>query len=82
MGKRRVPKHLRESLSLARAEKKRRISNSGDDKENVSRGYAKRLYRMYPPSVGKNVDAELEENVISALDSVPLETMRKYVYFL
>lgn len=38
-------------------------------------GYAKRLYRCYPPS---SKDCDLEQNVIRALDSVPLTSMRKF----
>jgi len=37
-------------------------------------GYAKRIYRCYPPS---SKESELEANVIKALDSVPLDSMRK-----
>ncbi|KIJ14820.1 hypothetical protein PAXINDRAFT_155912 [Paxillus involutus ATCC 200175] len=37
-------------------------------------GYAKRLYRCYPTS---SKEADLERNVISALDAVPLMTMRR-----
>ena len=39
-------------------------------------GYAKRKYREYPSS---SSEASLEKNVILALDSVPLETMRRCV---
>jgi len=39
-------------------------------------GYAKRVYRQYPPS---SKEEDLERNVLSALKSVPLEIMRKYV---
>ncbi|KZP15579.1 hypothetical protein FIBSPDRAFT_750052 [Athelia psychrophila] len=38
-------------------------------------GYAKRIYRHYPAS---SREADLERNMLAALDSVPLETMRKY----
>jgi len=38
-------------------------------------GYSKRLYRCYPAS---SKDANLEQNVIKALDLVPLESMRKF----
>ncbi|KAF9231466.1 hypothetical protein BU15DRAFT_33204, partial [Melanogaster broomeanus] len=38
-------------------------------------GYAKRVYRCYPPS---SKDADLEANVIKALNSVPLESIRKF----
>lgn len=34
---------------------------------------------MYPPSSKTGIDAELEKNVISALDAVPLESMRRFV---
>jgi len=37
-------------------------------------GFAKRIYRHYPPSP-KEID--LEANVLSALETVPLESMRK-----
>jgi hypothetical protein len=37
-------------------------------------GYAKRKYRLNPPS---SSEADLERNVIAALDSVPLITMRR-----
>ncbi|KIK72661.1 hypothetical protein PAXRUDRAFT_21729 [Paxillus rubicundulus Ve08.2h10] len=37
-------------------------------------GYAKRLYRCYPPF---SKDVDLEQNVIRSLDSVPLESMWK-----
>jgi hypothetical protein len=37
-------------------------------------GYAKRLYHCYPAS---SKDSDLERNVVEALDSVPLESMRK-----
>jgi hypothetical protein len=39
-------------------------------------GYAKRVYRQYPPSKS---EADLEKNLLSALESIPLVTMRKYV---
>ncbi|KAG1835846.1 hypothetical protein F4604DRAFT_1623007 [Suillus subluteus] len=38
-------------------------------------GYAKRIYRQYPTS-SKEVD--LERNVLSALESVPLDSMRRF----
>ncbi|OBZ62739.1 hypothetical protein A0H81_15008 [Grifola frondosa] len=38
-------------------------------------GYAKRKYRLNPPS---SAEANLERNVIAALDSVPLITMRRF----
>ena len=37
-------------------------------------GYAKRLYRLYPPT-SKSVD--MEKNVEMALDSIPIESMRR-----
>ncbi len=37
--------------------------------------HAKREYRSYPPS---KLDADLESNVIKALDSVPIESIRRY----
>jgi len=42
-------------------------------------GYAKRVYREYPAS-SKEVD--LEHNVVSALESVPLVSMRKCVHII
>ncbi|KAF7300018.1 hypothetical protein MKEN_01324300 [Mycena kentingensis (nom. inval.)] len=39
-------------------------------------GFAKRLYREYPPSSNEDV---LEENALKALDAVPLTTMRRFV---
>jgi len=39
-------------------------------------GYAKQIYRHYPPS---SKEADLEQNVISALEAVPLSSMRKSV---
>ncbi|KAJ7114988.1 hypothetical protein C8R44DRAFT_562140, partial [Mycena epipterygia] len=39
-------------------------------------GYAKRIYRMFPTS---SKEEDLERNVIAALDSVPIESMRKFV---
>lgn len=38
-------------------------------------GYAKRVYRLYPPF---SKEADLENNVISALDSVPLTSIRRF----
>ncbi|EPQ61326.1 hypothetical protein GLOTRDRAFT_102921 [Gloeophyllum trabeum ATCC 11539] len=38
-------------------------------------GHAKRIYRQYPPS---SQDADLERNVIAALNAVPLDTMRRF----
>ena len=37
-------------------------------------GHAKRVYRQYPPS---SKEEDLERNVLSALESVPVEIMRK-----
>ena len=37
-------------------------------------GYAKRVYREYPPSTDED---DLKKNLISALESVPLTTMRR-----
>ena len=42
-------------------------------------GFAKHLYRHCPPSTK---EADLTQNMLSALDSVPMESMRQYVYFL
>lgn len=39
-------------------------------------GYAKRIYRHYPAS---SREADLERNIIAALESVPLDSMRKLV---
>ena len=39
-------------------------------------GYAKRIYRHYPPS---SKEADLEQNLLAALESVPVESMRKWV---
>jgi hypothetical protein len=39
-------------------------------------GYAKRIYRHYPPS---SKESDLEQNVLSALEAVPLDSMRKSV---
>jgi hypothetical protein len=38
-------------------------------------GHAKRVYRQYPPS---SKEEDLEKNMLSALESVPMETMRRY----
>ncbi|KAH7917404.1 hypothetical protein BV22DRAFT_1108579 [Leucogyrophana mollusca] len=38
-------------------------------------GYAKRLYRLYPPT---SKDADMEKNVHQALDSIPIECMRRF----
>ncbi|KAF9496013.1 hypothetical protein BDN71DRAFT_1390261 [Pleurotus eryngii] len=40
-------------------------------------GYAKRIYREFPASFK---EADLEKNVITPLDSVPLESMRRYAW--
>jgi hypothetical protein len=37
-------------------------------------GFAKRIYRKYPPSKDEK---QLEQNLLSALAAVPLGTMRK-----
>jgi transposase len=37
-------------------------------------GYAKRIYWHYPPS---SKEADLEQNLLVALESVPVESMRK-----
>ena len=37
-------------------------------------GYAKRLYRLYPPT---KKESEMEANVHKALDAVPIECMRR-----
>lgn len=37
-------------------------------------GFAKRIYRQYPPSKGEE---DLQTNLLSALEAVPLTTMRK-----
>jgi transposase len=41
-------------------------------------GCAKREYRKYPPSTK---ESDLERNVVMALDSETLESMRKYIVF-
>ena len=38
-------------------------------------GYAKRIYRHYPPS---SKEADLTKNVVSALESIPLISMRRF----
>jgi hypothetical protein len=38
-------------------------------------GYAKRMYRHYPTS---SKQADLERNILSALESVPLDCMRRF----
>ncbi|KAF9459536.1 hypothetical protein BDZ94DRAFT_1284360 [Collybia nuda] len=40
-------------------------------------GYAKRKYREFPPSSAK---ADLQKNVLAALDMIPLVTMRRFSY--
>jgi hypothetical protein len=42
-------------------------------------GYARRIYWHYPPSPK---EADLEANVLSALESVPLKSMWRYVTYL
>jgi hypothetical protein len=42
-------------------------------------GYAKRIYRHYPPSPK---EADLKVNVLLALESVPLESMHRYTIHL
>ena len=37
-------------------------------------GYAKRIYRHYPAS---SKEKDLERNVLTAIDSIPLESMRR-----
>ncbi|OAX37643.1 hypothetical protein K503DRAFT_693018, partial [Rhizopogon vinicolor AM-OR11-026] len=39
-------------------------------------GYAKRVYRLNPPS---SKEADLERNVVAALASIPLSTMRRFI---
>jgi len=39
-------------------------------------GYAKRIYQHYPAS---SKEADLEQNVLLALETVPLKSMRKWV---
>jgi hypothetical protein len=41
---------------------------------NFIEQYSKRVYRQYPPS---SKEADLEKNVLAALESVPLVTMRR-----
>jgi transposase len=41
-------------------------------------GHSKRVYRQYPPS---SKEEDLQKNLLSALESVPLEVMRRYVNF-
>ena len=41
-------------------------------------GHAKRVYRQYPPT---SKEDNLEKNLLSALESVPLEIMHQYVTF-
>ncbi|KAF9463511.1 hypothetical protein BDZ94DRAFT_1236163 [Collybia nuda] len=40
-------------------------------------GYAKRKYREFPPS---SAEADLQKNVLAALDMIPLVTMRRFSY--
>jgi hypothetical protein len=42
-------------------------------------GHSKRVYHQYPPS---SKEADLEMNVLAALESVPLVTMQQYGTFL
>jgi hypothetical protein len=42
-------------------------------------GFAKRKYRLNPPS---SLESKLESNVIAALDTVPLQVMRRYALSL
>jgi hypothetical protein len=42
-------------------------------------GYAKWKYQLNPPS---SLEVDLEANMIAALDSVPLESMRRYVLII
>lgn len=42
-------------------------------------GYAKRVYRQFPPS---KLDSDLKANMLSSLSSVPLESIRRYAYLL
>ena len=39
-------------------------------------GYAKRLYRLNPESSRED---HLERNALTALDAIPLDSMRRYV---
>ena len=41
-------------------------------------GYSKRLYRLNPPTKSTT---QMEKYVLDALDSIPLETMRRYVRY-
>ena len=43
-------------------------------------GYAKYEYRQYPLTTGKGTEAALERNVVKALNTVPLESIRKYAH--
>ncbi|KAJ7595596.1 hypothetical protein C8J56DRAFT_775144 [Mycena floridula] len=38
-------------------------------------GFAKRIYRMFPTS---SKEADLERNMVESLDSVPIESMRRF----
>jgi hypothetical protein len=42
-------------------------------------GFAKQVYRRYPPS---SKEADLQLNLVSALESVPLKSMRKWVHII
>jgi hypothetical protein len=42
---------------------------------NFIEQYSKRVYRQYPPS---SKEADLQRNVLAALESVPSVTMRQY----
>ena len=41
-------------------------------------GYAKRIYRHFPPS---SKEANLEANLLASLEAVPIESMRRYCPF-
>lgn len=40
-------------------------------------GFARRCYHEMPPSTGKGAEADLEKNVIKALNMIPLESIRR-----
>ena len=40
-------------------------------------GYSKRLYREFPAS---SSEADLKENILRALERVPIDSMRRYVH--
>ena len=42
-------------------------------------GFAKQVYRRYPPS---SKEADLQLNLVSALESVPLKSMQKWVHII